>query len=220
LPRPAAKALAACLFAILLAALVPALASARRPGGVDAAQVSCPGAPTDAEFAANVRAAGLIVIGSVSDAGSDGTVTDRGWIEIRPEAFLKGNPSAAHIRFATSLPGPCSEPTISTARGARVLVLAAPVDGQLAWPEPQFIYVLADGQARNKSKGDTTTVAEAELVERIRAVTGQVSFAAESSGEGAGIDWRSTVLPIGGACIVLMVVGLLLMRVWHRIDPS
>jgi len=38
--------------------------------------------------------------------------------------------------------------------------------------------------------------------------------------EGAAIDWIGTVLPVSAALLVVFAIGLLLMRTWHRIDPS
>ncbi len=51
-------------------------------------------------------------------------------------------------------------------------------------------------------------------------MTAQYGVTAVDKDEGAGINWSDTVLPL---CVVLVVVfgiGLVMMRVWHRIDPS
>lgn len=192
------------------------------PGAVFAypGQVSCPGPPTDQEFASLIRNASLIIVGTVTGSGSDPAVTDRGWLDVTPEAFLKGNPSASPIRFETGFPDPCADPTVATNRGARLLLLAAGEGGRIAWPAPRSIYALAGGQAQSKDKGDRRPIAEPDLVARIRAQTNQYSIPAVSKDDGSGIDWLRTVLPVGGAVVGLLLVGLLLMRVWHRIDPS
>jgi hypothetical protein len=53
-----------------------------------------------------------------------------------------------------------------------------------------------------------------------QAKTDQVVVPAASEDEEQGIEWRSTVLPIAVALGVIFVIGLFLMRIWHRIDPS
>ena len=63
-------------------------------------------------------------------------------------------------------------------------------------------------------------MAEAELVSRIRALTNQYTVPAAAESESAGIDWGRTVVPVGFAVLALFGVGLVLMRIWHRIDPS
>ncbi len=210
--RLAARLLA--LIALTTAALVPGAAVFTQA----AAQV-CPGAPSDAEFLALVEASPLIVLGTVHTVGS-GAVADRGTLDLTPEAFLKGNPNLADVRLITTLPDPCRSPALSVAVGARVLVMAQQTADGLAWPSSRAVYVLADGRARSLNKGDTSDVPEASLIARVRAQTNQYSVPATTSDEGAGIDWVKTVLPVGGAIAGLMVVSLLLMRVWHRIDPS
>jgi hypothetical protein len=61
---------------------------------------------------------------------------------------------------------------------------------------------------------------EVEVVSSIRAITGQYAVPAATEAEGAGIDWGNTVLPLGLVLLVIFGIGLVLMRVWHRIDPS
>jgi hypothetical protein len=58
------------------------------------------------------------------------------------------------------------------------------------------------------------------VVAAIRAITGQYAVPAGSKDEGAGIDWKSTVLPVGAALLAVFAIGLVLMRQWHKIDPS
>jgi hypothetical protein len=57
-------------------------------------------------------------------------------------------------------------------------------------------------------------------VSLVRGITEQYAVPAASAGDGAGIDWWKTVLPVGVATLALFGVGLYLMRIWHRIDPS
>ncbi len=210
--RLAARLLA--LSALTTAALVPGAAVFSRAS----AQV-CPGAPTGAELVLLLRESPLIVLGTVKAVGSDAGA-DRGWLDLAPEAYLKGNPNNVDVRLITSLPDPCRSMTLSVAIGARILVIAQQTPDGLAWPSSRAVYVLVDGRARSLNKGDVSDLPEASLIARIRAETNQYSVPAATSDEGADIDWVKTVLPVGGAIAGLMVVSLLLMRVWHRIDPS
>jgi hypothetical protein len=70
------------------------------------------------------------------------------------------------------------------------------------------------------NRGDTSEIPEAELVARVRSLTNQYAVPASSRGEGAGIDWTRTILPVGAALVAIFVIALFLMRIWHRIDPS
>jgi hypothetical protein len=165
-----------------------------------------------------VHDADLIIVGTVSRADRDPTKTDRGTAWVRPEAFLKGNPSAAELSFATGLPYPC---TASGARvGDRLLLIANASAEGLPMPPPERIYRITDGVARSLNRGDTSESPEADLIARVRSLTNQYAVPAASSGEGAGINWTGTILPVGAALVVILVISLFLMRIWHRIDPS
>jgi hypothetical protein len=85
------------------------------------------------------------------------------------------------------------------------------------WPLTNQVYVLDQGRAHMEGDKDRT---EAEVVNAIRGVTGQYAVPAANDDEGAGIDWKSTVLPLGIALALIFAIGLVLMRLWHRIDPS
>lgn len=92
-------------------------------------------------------------------------------------------------------------------------------DGVLQWPTAGRVFWLQDGRATGG--GETSeTLAEVDLTQKVRAVTGQFAVPAVSGDEGAGIDWGHTVIPLGIALAIIFVIGLVLMRVWHRIDPS
>jgi hypothetical protein len=211
LQRRAARLLA--LVALLAAALVPGAVAFSR-----ASAQSCPAPPTDDEFAALVRQSPLIVVGTVR--GTASTAEDAGYLDLEPEAYLKGNPSRASIRLTTGLPDVCQSPAIAITAGRRILVMARQAERGLAWPEPRSVYILESGRARSLNRGDSSDIPEASLLARIRAITNQYSVPAASADEGAGIDWLTTVLPVGATVAALMVVGLILMRIWHRIDPS
>ena len=89
-------------------------------------------------------------------------------------------------------------------------------NGQPQWPGAAQVFWLIDGRA----SGLGGNVSESDLVQKVRAITGQYAVPAASQSEGAGIDWRNTVLPLSVALAFVFAIGLVLMRVWHRIDPS
>jgi len=153
-----------------------------------------------------VPEAELIVIGEV-------TAVDGAGATLRPEAFLKGPLSGKDIRLERDSSG-C--PTAGLETGARALVFVFDADAP-RYPYVNEAYLLKDGHARMEGSAE---LSEVEVVSAIRAVTGQYAVPAESESEGAGIDWRNTILPLGAALGVIFVIGLALMRVWHRIDPS
>jgi hypothetical protein len=182
------------------------------------AQPTCP-ALTPEQFQLQIQEAQLIVIGRLL-APSSGAIPDRDERQLQPEVFLKGNPSAATLRLLMELPGPCDNPDLAAREGARVLVITSPRAGVLPWPGALGAYLLADGQAHSLNRGEPGPVRESDLVDRIRGITNQYSIPAASDGEGEGIDWWTTIVPVGGAVLGIFIVGLFLMRIWHRIDPS
>lgn len=155
----------------------------------------------------------VAVIGTVSVYNSGGRFV------LVPEAFLKGPVSAEGIRPQPRAPSDsCLGAVLED--GQRVLLFLDEQDGTFLWPSPGQVFWLENGMATGGGSNAAAPVAERDLVARIRTVTGQYAIPAKDAGEGAGIDWTSTVLPVGGAIIGLFVVGLFLMRIWHRIDPS
>lgn len=147
----------------------------------------------------------VIVIGTVESR--DGRT-----MTLRPEAFLKGPASSELMQFRgvedTCAPAPLRA-------GDRTLIYvfdaAAP-----RYPYVNEAYLLRDGSAILGEEQRT----EGEVVAAIRGVTGQYAVPVSSRSEGAGIDWSHTVVPLGLALGVVFIIGLVLMRVWHRIDPS
>jgi hypothetical protein len=143
---------------------------------------------------------------------------------IEPEAFLKGPASSEPVTLAApdtgvhaTLEAQGAEcPRAKASQGDRVLVYI--LDAQAPhYPYLNEAYVLKDGHARMEGSNELT---EVQLVNEIRAITEQYAVPAATASEGAGIDWGSTVVPLGAALAVVFVIGLALMRVWHRIDPS
>jgi hypothetical protein len=149
----------------------------------------------------------LIVIGHV-------THRDTTTFSLKPEAFLKGPASSEPLTFKGGDIDLC--PLAPVNEGDRLLVYVFNA-GDLQWPLVTSAYVLRDGEARMES---ATTVSEASAISQIRAITGQYAVPAASKSEGGGIDWSGTVLPLSIVLVIVFVIGLALMRVWHRIDPS
>ncbi|MCC6382204.1 MAG: hypothetical protein IT304_06820 [Dehalococcoidia bacterium] len=157
-----------------------------------------------------MRDARLVVVASVSSAGNGAAV-------LQPEAYLKGTASGGQLRLAEYTAPGCDFPSL--APGQRILALLSESDGRLGWPTFSQLYVLADGRSvGGREQADAGT--EAALVARVRALTDQYAVPAATKDEGVGVDWRATVVPVGLALAVVFAIGLVLMRVWHRIDPS
>lgn len=154
-------------------------------------------------------AANVIVVGTVVVAPDGGPAV------LRPEAFLRGSARRDDIALTTAGRADCALAKFTP--GARVLAFLGGEDGMLWWPGPTQVWVLDGGQARSES-GDTRP--EATLVNQIRALTGQYAVPAGGAGEGASLDWSGTVIPVGAALLVVLGLALVLMRLWHRIDPS
>lgn len=196
------------LAALLTAALVPGAAvSSSALAAAECLDVD-PAQPTAA-----VEAAKVIVIGTVHEENGGGTV------RIEPSAFLLGAASSDAIR---PRPPSASAAACAPARlseGQRILAFLPAADGVLQWPSAGGVFWLEGGQATSGGESPET-LPEVELTQKIRSVTGQYAVPAASSDEGAGIDWGHTVIPLGAALAVIFVIGLALMRVWHRIDPS
>ena len=158
-----------------------------------------------------VTDATVIVIATVVPSSQAGAVA------LRPEAFLKGAAVAQDIQLAAE-PGatsPCKLASLSP--GQRVFVMLVGGGNEpLQWPGSAQVWVLQNGQATGGA-GDVRS--ETDLVGKVRSVTGEYAVPAEGSG-GASINWRGTILPLGGALAAIFVLGLVLMRTWHRIDPT
>ncbi len=187
------------------------------------AQVHCPGPASDEDLTQRIRDSDLVVLGDVVDAVS-GPGEDRATLRLRPIAYFKGNPSAALISFNLTLPGPCLNPGIYAGPGTRLVVMAKSSGGSVPFPEPERAYLIDSASgvtlALALNRGDTLILPADTLFTRIRSITNQLSVPAESKEEGAGIDWLTTVLPVLGALAFIGGAGFILMRIWHRIDPS
>lgn len=141
---------------------------------------------------------------------------------VEPEAYLKGATTPEQL----VLPHPdammaedydCEPATL--AEGERMLLVLGRDAGRVAWPGDGQAYLLAGGEAIQIG-GIEETLAEEDLVDRIRNETGQYSIPAQSDDERARLDWFGTVVPVTAVIVVVLGIGLVLMREWHRIDPS
>lgn len=154
-----------------------------------------------------VTAADVIVVATVVPGTQAGTVA------LRPEAFLKGTAQTRDLPLSPDSGGDCIPATLTP--GQRVLAILGDGGGQLRWPGVTQVWILEGGQAQNPLTSQTET----QLIHQLRTISGQYAVPADSSG-GVGITWKGTILPLGGALVVIFVLGLVLMRTWHRIDPS
>lgn len=136
---------------------------------------------------------------------------------IAPEAYLKGPTSSGTVLLRIeTLPSECEPAELRV--GERVLLLLRSNQGDVHWPSPEQLWVLRGGEATLQDSGES--ISEGELVSAIRDVTGQYSVPVASEAEAPGIDWIRTVLWVGGVVLVVFAIGLVLMKEWHRIDPT
>ncbi|MGE0598763.1 MAG: hypothetical protein AB7J35_02920 [Dehalococcoidia bacterium] len=159
-----------------------------------------------------VEASNVIVAGVVHEEDGGGTV------RIEPDVFLLGAASNEPIR--PRYPDPLPECALARlSEGQRVLAFLDSTDGVLNWPSAGRVFWLSNGEAVSGG-GSPTTISEVALVQKVRGITGQYAVPASNKDDGAGIDWGNTVLPLGVVLLIIFGIGLVLMRVWHRIDPS
>ena len=178
------------------------------PGETARAHEDCPHFDLD-DLLASVEDIDVIVVGEL--------VTEAGAPAIDPEAYLKG-PAIAEALPLSDRPTECDR-AVLPAEGARVLAALRREGGGFQWPVPAALFVVTGGVATNA--GDNpVSLSEDDLVTRIREVTGQYAVLATDESEGASIDWLRVVLPVTLAGIVILAIALVLLRIWHRIDPE
>lgn len=185
-----------------------AVALATAPGGTVRAHDDCPHFDLDDAWA-SVEDVDVIVVGEV--------VTVGGAPAVQPEAYLKGSAIAQALRFSTA-PSECARADLPP-EGARVVVALRRDGRTFQWPVPAALFVVEGGIAANG--GDApVSLPEDELMSRIRAVSGQYAVLAADESEGASIDWLRVVLPVTLAAILILAIALVLLRIWHRIEPE
>ncbi len=199
---------------MLTAALIPGAAVFARP----ATMLEKCGGPTDVmPTRVELQAASIVVIGTVTTVSGESA-------DLKPEAFLKGPTSAAQLQIGGPVLAGCDR--ISLHPGDRVLLTLSSNKGVLTWPLADGLgsYLLQNGRAVSLNIFNKQTVAnaptEAAVVDHIRGITGQYAIPATSDSQGASLDWVKVVLPVALVTLAVFGIGLYLMKIWHRIDPS
>ena len=142
----------------------------------------------------------VVLIADVTGA-TDAAVT------LAPLAYLKGATSGAAILLTRREDG-CEQ--ASFAKGSRVMVALESLDGSLVWPGPNQVFAIDPALEFDQQS----------IVIRVRDVTSQLTFPAQTAAAGAGMDWGRVILPVGGAIAVIFIISFVMMIYWHRIDPS
>ena len=162
-------------------------------------------------MAMRVAQAGLIVLGMVTTS----SVTSA---RIAPTAYLKGPAQAGEVEVRR--PERESEcPLAELQPGTRVVAFLQLSSGIVVWPDATQVYDLKGGQAMSGDPSNDVKP-ESELLQEIRTVTNQYAVPAANQDDGASLGWVKTVIPVSVALLVVFGIGLVLMRTWHRIDPS
>lgn len=194
------------------------MAAALFPGAAVSASADSPASLTCISVTSDgltqaVEASGLILVAKVHRQSA------RGPVELEPEVILKGSVPGTNVVLAVHEgEAPC--PLATLTGGMRALLFLSVSDGRPEWPGASQVFDLRDGLAIQQEDHGFGEDAEFARVNSVRAITGQYVVPASNAAEGAGIDWGSTVLPIGAVLAVVFGIGLVLMRTWHRIDPS
>jgi hypothetical protein len=204
-------------------ALVLVIAAALIPGAAvlsaQPARYGCDEPLSDEQFRLAVESASIIVIGHADAITADANPDTPDTVVIKPEAFLKGPATGAELRFERQgHVAPCQYAEFSD--GDRLLVIVRERSEPFAWPAPNAAFRLQDGRAVSLNPADDRPRTEVDLVTGIRGITEQYAVPAASQDEGASIDWVGTVLPVGAGLAVIFGISLVLMQLWHRIDPS
>lgn len=162
-------------------------------------------------MAMRVAQSDLIVLGNV--IASSATVA-----RIAPTAYLKGPAQSGEVEVRR--PERDSEcPLAVLSPGTRVVSFLQVLSGIVVWPDATQVYDLKGGQAISGAPSNDVKP-ESELLQEIRTVTNQYAVPAANKDEGAALDWVKTVVPVSAALVVVLGIGLVLMRTWHRIDPN
>jgi hypothetical protein len=201
LRRPIARA---SLFALFVAFAATAHVA------VSANAADCALLESDSLREATESASVILVANVVAAPNADNVV-------LRPETYFKGAADGREFVLTRTGGGECPDAKFSP--GDRILMLLSNNHNQLAWPDESRAFVLDSGTATNAGL-ERWSLSEDELSDRIRALTGQASVPAVPGDDGPTVDWVGTVLPLTAALLVVFAIGLAMMRVWHRIDPS
>ncbi len=141
-----------------------------------------------------------------------------GEVGVQPEAFLKGSAVSRHLPWSRAMT--VCDTARAPDKGSRVIVALRREGSEFAWPVRTALFVVEGGIATGFGDDAPVALSEDELVSRIREVSGQYAVLATDASEGASIDWLRVVLPVTLAAIVILAIALVLLRIWHRIDPE
>ena len=176
-------------------------------GGPVQAHEDCPHFDL-ADLRASVDDMDVIVAGELVD--EDGVPA------IQPEVYLKGSAVTGPLPLAAT--SDCAQAGLPAA-GSRVVVALRREGGGFQWPVPAALFAVEDGIAT--SGGDPpVSLPEDELVSRIREVSGQYAVLAADPSEGVSVNWLGVVLPVALAAAIILGIALVLLRIWHRIEPE
>ncbi len=150
----------------------------------------------------------VVVVGEVA--------TVVGTPAIEPEVYLKG--SAVTGALALDDTSECEGADLPAA-GTRVVVALRREAGAFQWPVPAALFVVEGGTATNGAD-PPVSLTEDDLVSRIRQVSGQYAVLATDPSEGASVNWLGVVLPVALAAALILGIALVLLRIWHRIEPE
>jgi len=166
---------------------------------------------TESTAADVLEAASVVVVGVVvaSEPGRSAT--------IEPELYLKGATLPLEITLEHDPELSCAPALLR--QNERLLLILGEVGGTLAWPGAEQVFTLREGNAY-LADNPVPVDDEAGLVDAVRALTGQYSIPAGSASDGASLDWLGTVVPVTAAVLAVFGISLLLMKEWHRIDPT
>lgn len=204
----------ALILGILAAALLPGAAVFARPA---ATLEKCGGATDIMPTRMEVDASDLVVIGTIASVDGDAA-------RLAPEAFLKGPTSSTDIVIGGPVQAGCAR--VALHPGDRVLLSLTSEQGVIGWPLEGGVgsYRLEAGRAVSLNTFNQQTVSnaptEAAVVDHIRSITEQYAVPATSASEGATLDWVKVVLPTALVILAVFGIGLYLMKIWHRIDPT
>ncbi|MBH77231.1 MAG: hypothetical protein CL897_03255 [Dehalococcoidia bacterium] len=193
---------------MLLSTILVLVVSVFGAGNLARAHEDCPHFKLE-DMRRSVEDVDIIVIGVMASEGSMRV--------IQPEVYLRGSAVAGPLGLIDQ-PSICI-PAEPPPDGGRVIVGLRRVEGGFQWPVSHALFVVEDGFAR--AGGDQgVSLTEEELVSRIREVSGQYAVVATHASQGASINWVGVILPVGLSAIVILSIALVLLRIWHRIEPE
>ncbi len=168
----------------------------------------CPHFDLD-DLRASVEDVDVIVVGELTSDSEAPT--------IKLEAYLRGS-AVRQMPLLVDAPSECAKADLPPP-GARVVVGLRQEVGGFQWPVPAALFVVEGGIATNGAD-PPVSLPEEELVSRIRGVSGQYAVLAVDPSEGASVNWLGVVLPVTLAAAIILGIALVLLRIWHRIEPE